>query len=158
MVLQVLALEKLGYGAEALTALEQVIVLAEPGGWIRPFVESGWPMAKIIERFADQTGSTDYLDLVLTKCKAITAQPLNITTDQAPSIPGGEALTNRELDILELLTQRLQNKEMAEKLFVSPETIKTHLKHLYQKLGVNNRREAATVARDIISSIIKMRS
>ena len=67
-------------------------------------------------------------------------------------------MTNRELDILELLTQRLQNKEMAEKLFVSPETIKTHLKHLYQKLGVNNRREAATVARDIISSIIKMRS
>jgi len=36
-------------------------------------------------------------------------------------------------------------------LFVSPETIKTHLKHLYQKLGVNNRRDAAAIAGEIIS-------
>ncbi len=157
MVLQVLTLEKLGYGAEALTALQQVIALAEPGGWVRPFIELGQPMAKIIERLAEQRGSTDYLHLVLDNFETDKTPPSKIAPAQLRSITGsetwaGEAVTKREVDILELLTQRLQNKEMAARLFVSPETIKTHLKHLYQKLGVNNRRDAADIARDIISS------
>lgn len=60
-----------------------------------------------------------------------------------------DSLTNREMDILELLQQRLGNKEIAEKLFISTATVKGHLQNIYGKLNVSKRREAVEKAKKI---------
>jgi LuxR family maltose regulon positive regulatory protein len=156
LVLQCVTLEKLGRVDEALEVLQQVIQLAEPGGWVYPFVELGRPMAELLERLADQNGVSDYVQLVLDKLPTHEQQPAGTAAGESRTIAGSEAwgaepLTRREFDVLELLTQRLQTKEIAARLFVSPETVKTHLKHLYQKLDVKNRREAAIKAAEIMS-------
>ena len=58
-----------------------------------------------------------------------------------------EALTNREIDVLLLLAERLTDKEIAERLVLSLGTVRKHTMHIYSKLGVDNRRAAAAEAR-----------
>ena len=158
-ILQSLALEKQGRANEALDALKEAVALAEPGGWIRPFVEAGPPMVDLLMRLRKQNVSVDHINRILAAFPDTESIPplpdlrssnddLRFESRTVDQIQNSlvEPLTNRELDVLELLAQRLQNKEIAEKLFVSPATIKSHLESIYQKLNVSNRREAVDKA------------
>ena len=161
MVLQSLVLDKLRRAHEALTVLEEALALAEPGGWVRPFLELGPPMADLLNRLKKQNIAVGYTEKLLAAfrddeqmrvqkaAEKPVPSPYPSLRPAIPSQPLVEPLTNREVDILELLAQRLRNKEIAEKLFISPETVKAHLRNLYQKLEVSNRREAAERAKDL---------
>jgi len=58
-------------------------------------------------------------------------------------------LSNRELDTLKLIAKDLSNKEIAEKLFVSVNTVKTHVKNIYAKLNVNSRLKVVEIAKQL---------
>jgi len=149
-----IALEKLGRSEEALGRLEETLRLAAPGGWVRPFIELGPAMATLLSRFKQAGQETDFSQHVLSafsdhslfQSQQSGEQPLVV--EKAFGIK--ETLTKREQTILELLAQRLQNKEIAAQLFVSPETVKSHVKRLYQKLDVHNRRDAAAIAIELL--------
>ena len=158
-ILQSLALEKQGRADKALETLKEAVALAKPGGWIRPFLEAGPPMVDLLKQLRKRDATVDYINRILVAFPDTESIPplpdLGAINDErefesktVAQIPNPliEPLTNRELDVLELLAQRLQNKEIAEKLFVSPATIKSHLESMYQKLNVTNRREAVDKA------------
>ncbi len=142
----------------ALDLIEQAVTLASPAGFIQPFIETGPQIVTLLENLAQKQVEVRFINelfaIFSTENQGNTATALEdqekplqrALTDDQPLV---EPLTNREIDILELLSKRLQNKEIAEKLFISPETVKKHLQNVYQKLNAANRREAVENARNL---------
>jgi len=150
-----------GNTAAAITALGEAVAMAAPGGWVRPFLELGNPVAELLAQLDDNHPDRDFIRSLLNCIEAdsvpgperrnsrVTPSVAPLEKDDATSTGTGEGpndLTNREIDILEGLARRLQNKEIAAELFISPHTVNYHLKHIYEKLGVNGRRQAVKQA------------
>jgi LuxR family maltose regulon positive regulatory protein len=157
-LIEVLALHALLYDVEgdepaALDALERAITLAEPGRFIRLFVDLGPPMARLLDRLRWRGVAAEYITQILAAYE--TTDDERRTTELSPSSvvlgasPLVEPLTPRELEVLELLDRHMTNKEIAEELIVSPTTVKTHTLHIYCKLDVSTRGQAVTRAREL---------
>jgi LuxR family maltose regulon positive regulatory protein len=149
MVLKAMALYRDDRLDDAEKCMEHALDLAAPGGWVRPFVELGPPMAELLTRMKQRYPAVDQVVTLLTAFRdlPVTSQPQVQQPKSRPDQPLIDPLTNRELDVLELLAERLQDKEIADKLCVSIATVKTHLRHIYEKLAVGNRRQAVQRAR-----------
>ena len=144
------ACKKLNDTRLAVTFLKQSLTLARPGGWVRPFVVPGPEMRSLFDCLDRNELAGSHVDAIITALDAEkTGLPGTVSMPQTPSSRASSAsnlaapLTQREIDVLELLKGRLSNQEIADILFISPETVKRHLYNIYKKLSVRNRREAS---------------
>ena len=136
LLLQALARQAGGDAAAALGALGRAVARAEPEGYLRLFADEGPPMAALLRLLAkDGRAPRGY---VLRLLAATATRP-----DRAPSAqPLVEPLSQRELDVLRLLASDLDGPDIARELSVSLNTLRTHTKRVYTKLGVTSRRAA----------------
>ncbi|HVU68300.1 MAG TPA: LuxR C-terminal-related transcriptional regulator [Ktedonobacteraceae bacterium] len=146
-VIEILLLQALTHQAQddisaALLALRQALLLAEPEGYIRMFVDEGFPMAVLLEKAAQHGIAPNYIRQLLAA--------LDSVSDKTPVRQVLiEPLSERELDVLRLLRTDLTGPEMARELIVSLNTLRTHTKNIFSKLGVNNRRAAVRRAEEL---------
>jgi LuxR family maltose regulon positive regulatory protein len=142
LLLQALTRQMQGDIKAALVPLESALGLAEPEGYIRIFVDEGPPMAQLLQEAARHRMAPAYVRQLLSA--------LGKTEDTTPTKQDLiEPLSERELQVLRLLGSELSGPEIARELMVSLNTVNTHIKNIYTKLEVNNRRAAVHRAAEL---------
>jgi LuxR family maltose regulon positive regulatory protein len=158
-LLKALALHAQGDLLAALQALQPLLELAEPEGYVRLFLETGEP-AKSLLKFASTRLQDDrliaYVDKLLLAFEGVaqnlqssSLQPSNFQPSTSQPSTLIEPLTERELDVLRLLAEGHSNQEIAARMVVSLNTVKKHTSNLYSKLEVTSRTQAIARARDL---------
>jgi LuxR family maltose regulon positive regulatory protein len=148
MVLQAVALHAHGEKDKAEQMLCEALALAELGGFIRIFVDEGALMAQLLLESASHGIMQEYIGKLLSafdaekrKSEGKPAQPLTQLLI--------EPLSQREIKILQLITQGLSNREIGERLFLALSTVKGHNRNIFNKLQVQSRTEAVARAREL---------
>jgi LuxR family maltose regulon positive regulatory protein len=154
--MKALLADTLSQESSAFEKLNEALTLAEPGEFIRPFLDLGHPMSDLLKRCAKQNPDQKYTEKILAAfSNEETGMGQEVSDDQTVhrSFLSKQALveplTNREIEILLILSKRLSNQEIAESLFISPETVKRHLSNIYQKFDIKNRQQAIVKAKSL---------
>jgi LuxR family maltose regulon positive regulatory protein len=134
----------------ALAQLERALVRAEPEGYARVFVDEGKPMARLLQQLDRKGVAANYITKILTAIETTdqrrpTAARASSGADR-PLSALVEPLSERELEVLQLIAEGLTNLEIASRLFLSLHTIKVHASNIYGKLGVHSRTRAVARA------------
>jgi LuxR family maltose regulon positive regulatory protein len=152
-LLTALAHDLQGRRDAALRCLADALTLApEPEGWARVFLDEGTPALHLLQAVhrAHSAGSADNAGAQARRVLA--AATSGTGAGQSTGPPGirqpAEGLSERELEVLRLLDTELSGPEIARALFISPNTLRTHTKHVFTKLGVTSRRAAVARARE----------
>ncbi len=141
LTLQAAVHEARGDRSAALTALERAVTLAEPEGYVRLFVEQGGALPPLLRALARRPIAPRYAHRLLA---ATTTQPVG--REPQPLV---DPLSVRELEVLRLLASELDGPDIARQMVVSLNTVRTHTKSIYAKLGVNSRRAAVRRAEEL---------
>jgi LuxR family transcriptional regulator, maltose regulon positive regulatory protein len=148
MVLQAVALQAHGEKDRAALLLGNALALAEPGGFIRIFVDEGMPMARLLSEAAAHEIMPDYTAKLLAAFEAEEHKRAD-ESHLHPAQPLFEPLSKRELEVLQLIAQGLSNREIGERLFLALDTVKGHNRRIFGKLLVKRRTEAVAKARSL---------
>jgi LuxR family maltose regulon positive regulatory protein len=142
LVVQALAEQARGEVAAAVASLRRALALAEPEGYVRTFLDERRSLIALLRAVAAQGAAAGYARRLL--------GTLDAGGDSAPAAAGLiDPLSARELDVLRLLGTDLDGPDIARRLFVSLNTVRTHTKNIYAKLGVNDRGAAVARAQDL---------
>jgi LuxR family transcriptional regulator, maltose regulon positive regulatory protein len=141
-ILLAIALHRNGEKAEAMQNLRDALTMAQPGGFIRIFVDEGTPMKRLFHEAA--THGIMHNDIAMLLAAFETDPPFPYSAQSLI-----EPLSERELEILHLIAQGLSNREIGERLFLALSTVKGHNQNIFAKLQVKRRTEAVAYAREL---------
>jgi LuxR family maltose regulon positive regulatory protein len=145
-VLRALAHHASGHRQAAVEALERAIDIAEPEGWVRFVVDAAPGLADVLPALAERRPASGYVRRLLSmSAGSAHGTPAPPEARQALVDP----LSARELEVLRFLGSDLDGPSIARELVVSLNTVRTHTKHIYTKLDVNNRRAAVSKAHQL---------
>jgi LuxR family transcriptional regulator, maltose regulon positive regulatory protein len=146
-----LAAHQVGQEDLALRALEHAVELAEADGRVRLFIDAGKGIADLIAELARRVPSEYRVGLATQTGSVGAGAPptVSATPPARPSSQLVDPLSERELEVLRLLASDLDGPDIARQLVVSLNTVRTHTKHIYTKLGVNSRRAAVSRAHQL---------
>jgi LuxR family maltose regulon positive regulatory protein len=148
LVLQAVVLKALGRSKAALECLRRALEIAEPSGFVRVFLGVGKDLADLLRDLARRGVAPGFITQLLADACKSRSEPAGAPKPihQPQSLELVETLTFREQEVLQLLAQRLSNKEIAEQLIITTGTVRSHTANIYQKLQVASRRQAVLKA------------
>ena len=132
---------------QALEHLYKAFAIAQPEGFIRIFVDEGPPMARLLYEALSRGIAPDYVQKLLAAFPVDEPEKDAVNQRKVSDFDWIEPLSERELEVLHLITEGLSRQEIASQLVLSLNTIKTHTRNIYSKLGVNNQMQAVGKAR-----------
>jgi LuxR family maltose regulon positive regulatory protein len=153
LVLQVLAFRVQDDLDNALSILERALTLAEPEGYVRTFLDEGEPMKDLLSQVlvtqqnGRQAPSRDISPNYVARLLAAFGEEAELASPAMEALV--EPLTEREVEVLRLVVAGLSNAEIAEELVIAVSTVKSHVNHIYGKLGVESRTQAVAQARTL---------
>ncbi len=145
LALRGLALQAMGHTDQALNALERALALAEPESLVRTFVDEGPNMAELLRHAASQGITPGYVSQLLAAFDTFDEPALAPASSQ----PLIDPLSEREMEVMHLLATHLSSPEIAKKLFISVNTVRSHIKSIYSKLNVHSRLQAIERAHEL---------
>jgi LuxR family maltose regulon positive regulatory protein len=147
LILQALTFQSGGDINQALVTIEKALNLGEPRGFCRIFVDEGSSMARLLYNALDCGIAPNYVSRLLQAFPVDTSEQVEPPTSQVLEADYIEPLSEREIEVLQLIAEGLTNPEIAAQLILSLYTVKTHTRNIYGKLGVNNRTKAVAKAK-----------
>jgi LuxR family maltose regulon positive regulatory protein len=149
LAIQAVVWHKRGETARALKALEDALVLAAPESHVQVFLNEGPPMARLLYEALTRGIAPDYARRLLTAFPVAEPEQAAPLETRAPESDLVEPLSERELKVLQLIAEGLTNPEIASRLFLALNTVKTHSSNIYGKLNVHSRTQAVARARGL---------